>query len=158
MWKEYTFPAKVELRNRYAFSSLGRMASFRTDVYTDGRIIKGGFANGYLNLNVGGKSKTAYIHRIIAGLFLPRPSPRHEYVLHINHNRHDNAITNLRWATSAELQLHRQHSPGIIAYRHNLRVNKGTGVKKMRIKKIDRLNFELRMQRIKAIAAAIDLQ
>lgn len=42
-----------------------------------------------------------YIHRLVAQEFLPNPLRKTD-VHHINHNRKDNKLTNLVWATRAE--------------------------------------------------------
>lgn len=42
-----------------------------------------------------------YLHRIVAKVFIPNPENKRE-VDHIDGNRHNNAVTNLRWATTKE--------------------------------------------------------
>ena len=58
------------------------------------RILKGCIVNGYriINLNY----KNYFYHRIIAQMFLPNPDNLQE-IDHINHNRLDNRLENLRW-------------------------------------------------------------
>lgn len=51
---------------------------------------------------VGGGSKTKHlIHRLIAEAFIPNPDNLY-YVDHINGNKTDNSIENLRWTTNAQ--------------------------------------------------------
>ena len=53
----------------------------------------------------------------MAGLFLKKPTSVHKYVIHRNHNKLDNNIKNLRWATLDEMIDHQQKSPAKLAYK-----------------------------------------
>jgi len=55
--------------------------------------------NGYLRINF--RHKTYHIHRLLAETFIPNPDNK-PTVDHINRNRLDNSLDNLRWATQAE--------------------------------------------------------
>jgi hypothetical protein len=119
IWKPLIFRGSKELRNKYAVSSLGRIASFKDNILEDGKLLNGSLTTGYrtLNLHRPGHKGTLYIHRELAKLFLKRPSPRHKYVIHINHNKLDNSVRNLKWATVEEMIEHQQGSPAKIAYK-----------------------------------------
>lgn len=129
-WKNLVFPGHKVLRNRYAVSSLGRVASYRDSVYEDGMILGGSLTTGYrtLNLHRPDNKGTLYIHREIAKLFLKKASPKHKYVIHLNHNKLDNAAKNLKWASLQEVIAHQQHSPAKKAYK-KLQANRLTGLK-----------------------------
>lgn len=60
-------------------------------------------ANGYLMLDLyeGNKRKKVPIHRLVAEAFIPNPDNK-PTVDHIDGNRKNNAISNLRWATYSE--------------------------------------------------------
>ena len=45
-----------------------------------------------------------YVHRMVAELFIPNPENKW-YVDHIDGNRYNNKVTNLRWATPSENRL-----------------------------------------------------
>jgi len=47
------------------------------------------------------KNKYYKVHRLVAELFIPNPENKPE-VDHINRNRNDNRVQNLRWATRSE--------------------------------------------------------
>jgi len=119
VWKPLVFKGSKELRNDYAVSSTGRIASYKEDVLKDGKLLNGSLTTGYrtLNLHRPGHKGTLYIHRELARLFLKRPSLKHRFVIHKNHDKLDNAVKNLAWATLDEMIQHQQHSPAKIAYK-----------------------------------------
>lgn len=48
-----------------------------------------------------GKHRTRKVHRLVAETYIPNPEGKRE-VDHIDNNRKNNCIQNLRWVTSAE--------------------------------------------------------
>ncbi len=129
-WKPLQFPGWKNLRKQYALSSNGRIASYTESVHEDGKLLQGSLTTGYrtLNLHRPGNNGTLYIHREIARLFLKRPSSKYKYVIHKNHNKLDNAVKNLQWATLADMIEHQQKSPAKIAYKQ-VQANRTTGLK-----------------------------
>ena len=58
-------------------------------------------SSGYLRCALNGKMHKH--HRLVAIQFIPNDSPAHKiFVDHINHDRSDNHIENLRWVTASE--------------------------------------------------------
>lgn len=132
------------------------MASFKKDVLEDGKLLNGSLTTGYrtLNLHRPGHKGTLYIHRELAKLFMKRPSPKHKYVVHINHNKLDNRIKNLRWATLEDMIGHQQKSPAKIAYKKK-QASRDTGLKlnAVQVRRIkDQLNNKNRKVTIKQLA------
>jgi len=70
-----------------------------------GNILKASISNsgGYnrIGLHKDGKEKKIYIHRLLVQTFIDNPENK-PCIDHINHNRLDNRLDNLRWATSQE--------------------------------------------------------
>jgi len=130
VWKPLQFPGWKQLRKKYALSSTGRVASYSEDVLEDGKLLNGSLTTGYktLNLHRPGNNGTLYIHREIARLFLGKASQKHKYVIHVNHNKLDNAAKNLKWATLEEMIDHQQKSPAKIAYK-KVQANRTVGLK-----------------------------
>lgn len=118
-WKPLQFPGWKHLRKQYALSSNGRIASFSEDIYEDGKLLQGSLTTGYrtLNLHRPGNNGTLYIHREIARLFLRKPTAKQKYVIHTNHNKLDNSVKNLQWATLDQMIEHQQASPAKLAYK-----------------------------------------
>ena len=112
VWKPLVFSGWKQLRNRYAVSVSGRIASYKQDVLQDGKLLSGSLTTGYrtLNLHRPNNKGTLYIHREMAKIFLKKPSPNHKYVIHRNHKKLDNNIKNLRWATLDQMITHQQDS------------------------------------------------
>ena len=129
VWKPLTFPGWKQLRNRYAVSNLGRIASYKNKIL-DGKLLNGSLTTGYrtLNLHRPGNKGSLYIHRQMAKLFLKKPSIKHKYIIHLNHNKLDNDIKNLRWVTLEQMITHQQKSPAKIAYK-KVQANKTVGLK-----------------------------
>ena len=57
--------------------------------------------SGYLQVNLSGIRIPRYVHRLVAEAFLPNPENK-PCVDHINGNRLDNRVENLRWVTNKE--------------------------------------------------------
>src|SRR5688500_841104 len=129
VWKPIVFPGWKQLRYRYAVSNRSRIASFADNIL-DGKLLEGSLTTGYktLNLHRPGNKGTLYIHREMAKIFLKKPSPKHRYVIHLNHDKLDNNIKNLRWATLEQMIIHQQKSPAKIAYK-NIQANRTVGLK-----------------------------
>ncbi len=118
-WKQLQFAGWKQLRKKYAVSNFGRCASYSSDITEDGKLLNGSITTGYrtLNLHRAENKGTIYLHREIAKLFSKKPSQRCKYVIHLNHNKTDNKISNLKWATLEEMSAHQQKSPQKIAYK-----------------------------------------
>ena len=156
VWKPLTFSGWRYLRNRYAVSTSGRIASYKQDVVKDGKILSGSLTTGYrtLNLHRPNNKGTLYIHREMAKIFLKQSSAKHKYVIHRNHNKLDNNIKNLRWATLEQMIDHQQGSPAKIAYKEK-QANRTEGLKltATQVKKIKTiLNSKNRNITIKKLA------
>ena len=115
-WKEYPIqePGKV----RYAVSNYGRLKSF-TDAIENGKILKGAPTEGFLFLRYvrmfNGKKKyySHALHKMVAELFIPRESEEQEYVLHLDYDKMNNQLRNLKWATYNEMRAHGLKSPAV---------------------------------------------
>jgi hypothetical protein len=155
-WKPLVFEGYKLLRNRYALSTHGRIASYKEDVLKDGKILNGSLTTGYRTLNLHRKNNkgTLYIHREIAKLFLKKPSPKHIYVIHKNHDKLDNVLKNLKWAALGEMIEHQQGSPAKKLYKERqANLTKGLKLTSTQVRSIKaQLNNKNRRLTIKQIA------
>lgn len=119
VWKPLNFSGSADMRNKYALSSHGRIASYKNDVAEDGKLLSGSLTTGYrtLNLHRPGSKGTLYVHRELARMFIKKDSLKQQFVIHKNHNKLDNNIKNLAWATLPEMIAHQQQSPAKQAYK-----------------------------------------
>lgn len=122
-WRE--FELEIPGLVRYAVSNHGRLKSFTFDIKA-GRIVKGALCDGFPYLRykrmIEGKRKDFQhgIHKMIGELFLPKQNENQTYVLHLNYNKLDNHISNLKWATHEEMVAHSKNSPAVIAAQKKL--------------------------------------
>lgn len=78
------------------------------------------------------KGRTVYygglIHKLVAQKFLKKPSSKHIYIVHIDYNKENNAVSNLKWVTKEEWITHQGRNPKVKAARKVL-VNSHKGIK-----------------------------
>jgi hypothetical protein len=116
-WKEFIISPPVKFR--YAVSSFGRLMSF-TDSIEAGTIIKGSSIEEYRSIgfrsSVNGKLiyRHFLVHKLVAEHFIPKDSPEQIFVLHLDFNKGNNHISNLKWATKKEMIEHRKKNPLVI--------------------------------------------
>ncbi|OYU80343.1 MAG: hypothetical protein CFE23_09770 [Flavobacterium sp. BFFFF1] len=122
-FREVAIP--FNLRKRYAVSNRGRIISFTDDI-RNGDLLKGGLSDGYKTLHFKTRienkvvNKNILIYRIVAELFIPQPSEEHKYILHLDHDRSNDVVKNLVWATYEEKLAHHRKSPHVIKAKKNL--------------------------------------
>jgi hypothetical protein len=130
------------LRYNYSISNYGRLISF-TDDMTAGKLLRGGSLGGYCTFvcRPFGKSKTFYVHKLVAEYFLNKEGDDLQYVIHLDYNKKKNYFLNLLWVSKRDMELHQQKSPYVLesrAARKLVKPTKGhklTSTDVMRIKK-----------------------
>lgn len=100
----------------YEVSSLGRVKSLKLGKEIIKQQTIGN--HGYLVVSMWNeKQYVATTHRLVAEAFIPRVEGK-EQVDHINRNRTDNRVENLRWATSSENLINKECKMSKIGHRN----------------------------------------
>ena len=99
---EVSSEGDVRSCDRVSESYGGRMCNRK------GRLRKIHYSKRYVmvDLCVGGLRQTYQVHQLVARAFIPNPDNK-PMVDHIDRNKHNNHISNLRWATGSENQHNR---------------------------------------------------
>lgn len=98
--------------NRYNVSNYGRVKSFAYNK-KDGQILKGFEVKGFkiIQLNMDKGNRKFYVHKLVAEIWISRPSEKHTYVTHLDGKLKNNHVTNLEWHTKETLvELHRENA------------------------------------------------
>jgi hypothetical protein len=154
------------LQLRYAISNYGRFVSF-TDKIEEGQIVNGSKQDGYRIWRYRVRDKKnkfryrhKFLYRLVAECFITRTSKEQIFVLHLDRDRANDHVDNLKWATKAEMVEHSKNSPFVINARekqiaerkekHKQKGNKLTSTQVMLLKRI--LLNPYRKTRLKIIA------
>ena len=95
---------KIEGFSSYFVSTSGRVKNKHGNILTGSRR-----PDGYISfiLSIESKVYRRLLHRLVALAFIPNPEGK-AYIDHINQDKLDNSISNLRWATHSENMLNRK--------------------------------------------------
>jgi hypothetical protein len=114
------------LQRYYAISNFGRLISYR-DKIENGSFVKGSLQDGYriwrYRISVNDKAvcyRHRFFYKLVAEYFIPKRSAKQVYVLHLDRDRSNDHVDNLRWATKAEMLRHSRKSPFVKAARKRL--------------------------------------
>lgn len=84
---------------RYSITEDGRIYSHKTERFLAPKYGKDGYMR--ISLNKNGVSKSYLIHRLVGETFLENLENK-PTIDHIDRNKHNNHVSNLRWATRSE--------------------------------------------------------
>ncbi len=148
-WKEIQFDEKIAKKEKYKISNYGRVLNCKTEKEF---LQKESFVNGYqvLRLNLKQKRKwtSRYVHKLVAQHFLE--SNDKPYVIHLNYDKTDNTVANLKWASKNEKETHQFSNPEFKEKTHKRTYSKLTETKVKLIKR--KVNDPNRRTRLKMIA------
>lgn len=109
-WKEIQFDERISEKEKFMISNHGRIINNKGDKEF---LVTVSYINGYQNLplkqKVNGKSTSRYIHKLMAQHFLEQGNGI--CVIHLDYDKTNNNIDNLKWATKREKELHQFSNP-----------------------------------------------
>tara|TARA_B110000046_G_C13010977_1_gene406662 strand:+ start:275 stop:826 length:552 start_codon:yes stop_codon:yes gene_type:complete len=111
-WKDIQFDKIISLAEKFKISSYGRVIGFKGD----GEFIKNkSFINGYetisLKQEINKKTTSRYVHKIVAQHFLEKENEEQFYVIHLDYDKNNNHVQNLKWTSKREKELHQFNNP-----------------------------------------------
>ncbi|WP_067149174.1 HNH endonuclease [Pseudotamlana agarivorans] len=148
-WKEIVFDDKISDQEKYKISNYGRILNCKGDEDIEQ---KKSLVNGYeairLKLKEKRKWTSRYVHKLVAEHFLEQNDGI--YVIHLNYDKTDNHVDNLRWATKREKETHQFSNP---EYKNKPRKRTYSKLTETRVRLIKRkINDPNRRTRLKMIA------
>lgn len=109
-WKEIEFDDNISENEKFKISNYGRIINCKTQKEF---LVKKYYINGYQNLPLkqkkNGKLTSRYVHKLVAEHFLEKKDGI--CVIHLNYDKKDNRIENLKWATKKEKEIHQFSNP-----------------------------------------------
>jgi len=103
----------------YAISNFGRLISYKTN-YKEGKVLKPNITN---KLRVFRykvpKEEGGYFHkhlmisRVVAEIFVNKPSDEHNFVIHLDFDNTNDHCNNLKWVTEEEKYEHQRNNPNV---------------------------------------------
>lgn len=148
-WKEIKFDDKISKNEKYKISNFGRIINCKGATE---KLVKVTYINGYQNLplkqEVNKKLTSRYVHKLIAEHFLEKKDG--VYVIHLNYDKKDNRLENLKWATKEEKEKHQFSNPEYKEASKRRRYSKLSEAKVRLLKK--KINDPNRRTRLKMLA------
>lgn len=148
-WKTIKFDDKIAENENFKISNYGRIINCKGETEF---LVTESFINGYQNLPLkqkkNGKSTSRYVHKLVAQHFLDQKDG--EFVIHLNYDKTDNRVANLKWATKREKEVHQFSNPEYLNRPYNPTNAKLTETRVKLIKR--KINDPNRRTRMKMIA------
>ncbi|ANW97265.1 HNH endonuclease [Wenyingzhuangia fucanilytica] len=105
-WKDVDFDDVIASFEKYKISNYGRVIKC---IDGEEKLLKLHDTNGYptipLTQEVNRKRTSRYVHKLVAQHFLEKKEDD-IYVIHLDYDKYNNHVDNLRWATKREKELH----------------------------------------------------
>ena len=89
------------------------------------------------------------IHRLVAAYFLPAPQPDQTIVAHMDYDKLNNNVTNLKWMNQEEHSLHQSKNPKVIAEKKWRKYKRKPRAKGMKLTSSQVIHIKLQLRRKK---------
>ncbi len=148
-WKDIVFDENISDEEKFQISNYGRLKNCKLKDIT---LVKEYFINGYQNLPLkqkkNGNQTSRYVHKLVAEHFLEKGDG--VFVIHLDYDKTNNKVENLKWATKREKELHQFSNP---VYVNRPKIVTNAKLTETKVKLIKRkLNDPNRRTRLKMIA------
>lgn len=111
-WKNIQFDYKIAEKEKFKISNYGRVINCSKEKEF---LRNKSFINGYETISLiqreNKKSTSRYVHKLVAEHFLPKDNEDQIYVIHLDYDKLNNEVKNLKWATKREKELHQFSHP-----------------------------------------------
>jgi hypothetical protein len=111
-WKDILFDEKISEKEKYKISNYGRIINCKKEKEF---LKKDTFINGYATVSLrqkeNNKTTARYVHKLVAEHFLQKEKEEQLYVIHLDYDKKNNLLENLKWATKREKELHQFNHP-----------------------------------------------
>lgn len=113
---------------KYALSNYGRIVKFKTR-WQHGSLLNLSRQQGFpiWRKIMKGEYYAVLIHRLVAKYFLPSPTGKQKFVIHLDYDKENNYYKNLQWATQEEVTNHAANNPAVIRAKKQMRKNISKG-------------------------------
>jgi len=113
---------------KYALSNYGRVVKFLKTI-DDGTLLRLSRQQGFpiWRKKLKGEYFAALLHRMVAKHFLPKPTGKQKFIIHLDFNKENNYYKNLKWATQEEVSKHAMKNPVVIKAKEMMRKNISSG-------------------------------
>ena len=111
-WKDIQFDEVISLDKKFKVSNHGRIIVCGG---SEEFLKKKSYINSYetisLKQEINKKSTSRYVHKIVAQHFLEKENEEQQYVIHIDYDKNNNRVENLKWTSKREKELHQFNNP-----------------------------------------------
>ncbi|MEO7535046.1 MAG: hypothetical protein ABIU30_14410 [Ferruginibacter sp.] len=116
------------VKYRYALSNHGRLLKFKKEI-KDGSLLRLSRQQGFpiWRKKMNGAYYAALLHRLVAQLFLPKPGTHQKFIIHLDYDKENNHVKNLKWASQQQVTAHAKNNPAVIKAKKIMRQNIGRG-------------------------------
>jgi hypothetical protein len=111
-WKDIQFDQKIAKKELYKVSNYGRIINCKKEKeFLRNKTFINGYETISLKQELNNKSTSRYVHKIVAQHFIEKESEEQVFVIHLDYDKNNNEVENLKWATKREKELHQFNHP-----------------------------------------------